>query len=39
MRPGKLFTASTTLMVAEVAAIRPDVFETVLDAAIAILRP
>jgi mRNA interferase MazF len=39
VRPGKLFTASTTLMVAEVAGIRSDVFDKVLDAVIAILRP
>jgi mRNA interferase MazF len=37
-RPGKLFTASRDLMVAEVAILNADAREQVVDAVIAILR-
>jgi len=37
-RPGKLFTASADLMVAQVAVLTPDAREQVIDAVVAVLR-
>ena len=37
-RPGKLFTASRDLMVAQVAVLNPDAQQQVVDATVAILR-
>jgi mRNA interferase MazF len=37
-RPGKLFTASQELMVAEVAALRPEAREQLIDAVVRVLR-
>ena len=39
VRPGKLFTASANLIVREVAKLKTDTFDTVIDQAIDILRP
>ena len=38
-RPGKLFTASSSLMVAQVGHLKSDVFSQILDKLIEILRP
>jgi mRNA interferase MazF len=37
-RPGKLFTASQELMVAEVAVLRPEARERLIDAVVRVLR-
>lgn len=37
-RPGKLFTASSAIMAAEIGSLETSVFSTVLEAVIAILR-
>lgn len=37
-RPGKLFTASQELMVAEVAVLRPEAHEQLIDAVVRVLR-
>lgn len=38
-RPGKLFTANESLMVAQVGRLKPDSFARVMEAVIALLRP
>lgn len=38
-RPGKLFTASSSLMVAHVGQLKPDVLNRILDKLIELLRP
>ncbi|RMD64266.1 MazF family transcriptional regulator [Candidatus Parcubacteria bacterium] len=37
-RPGKLFTASRSLMVAEVGKLKPEPFKQIIEAVVAILR-
>ena len=39
VRPGKLFTASGSLMVAQVALLKSDAFNRILDKLLEILRP
>ena len=37
-RPGKLFTASRDLMVAEVATLKPDIHQRLIESVVAVLR-
>ncbi len=39
VRPGKLFTANTNLMIANVAQLKSGIFSQVLDSVMGILRP